>query len=254
MIVVLTGAPGAGKGTQAQQICSKLGIPQISTGDMLRTAIAKQTETGLKAKAFMDAGQLVPDDVVIAIVRERVADADCAGGYILDGFPRTIAQAEALDKILTEWNKRIDAVINIEVPERVLSLRLTGRRTCSQCGATYHIQFNPPLKATQCDICSGEIQQRSDDAAMDDAGLRVADQRFIPVEAHHAAATPHFIQPHAEEPAMRDIGEGAHDPGEVGKVTVSGQGWLSQTPVAGNSTWLVLISNIAPAKRIRLAG
>lgn len=163
MNLILMGPPGAGKGTQAEYIERKFWIPHISTGDMFRSAIRFSTDLGLKAKTLMDAGQLVPDDVTIGIVRERLAERDCAKGFLLDGFPRTIAQAEALDKIMTEWGKRLDGVINIEVPERILSLRLTGRRTCSQCGATYHIQFNPPQKALQCDICSGEIQQRSDD-------------------------------------------------------------------------------------------
>jgi adenylate kinase len=163
MNLILMGAPGAGKGTQADYIERKYWIPHISTGDMFRAAIRFGTDLGLQAKALMDAGQLVPDEVTIGIVRERLAERDCAKGFLLDGFPRTIAQAEALDKILAKWNKSLDAVINIEVPDEVLSLRLTGRRTCSQCGATYHIQLNPPRNASQCDICSGEIQQRSDD-------------------------------------------------------------------------------------------
>jgi len=163
MNLILMGAPGAGKGTQADYIERKYWIPHISTGDMFRAAIRFGTDLGLQAKALMDAGQLVPDEVTIGIVRERLAERDCAKGFLLDGFPRTCVQAEALDKILAAWNKSLDAVINIEVPDEVLSLRLTGRRTCSQCGATYHIQLNPPRKASQCDICSGEIQQRSDD-------------------------------------------------------------------------------------------
>ena len=130
MNIVFLGPPGAGKGTQAQIICTKLGIPQISTGDMLRSAIAAKTETGLKAKAFMDAGQLVPDEVVIAIVKERLAASDCRNGYILDGFPRTVAQAEALGKFA-----RIDAAVNLEVAEEVLVNRLSGRRVCPDCGA-----------------------------------------------------------------------------------------------------------------------
>lgn len=156
MNVIFLGPPGAGKGTQAQQICSKLGIPQISTGDMLRTAIAKQTETGLKAKAFMDAGQLVPDDVVIAIVRERVADADCAGGYILDGFPRTVEQAKALGAFA-----KIDAVINIHVDVAVLVKRLSGRRVCPVCSAPYHV--DRLQGETRCTTDGATLIQRDDD-------------------------------------------------------------------------------------------
>jgi adenylate kinase len=163
MNLILMGPPGAGKGTQAEYIERKYWIPHISTGDMFRAAIRFDTDLGFQVKTLMDAGQLVPNDVAIAIVRERLTERDCAKGFLLDGFPRTIAQAETLDKIIAEWNKSIDAVINIEVPDKVLSLRLTGRRTCSQCGANYHVQFNPPQKSSQCDICSGEIQQRSDD-------------------------------------------------------------------------------------------
>lgn len=173
MNLILMGPPGAGKGTQAEYIERKYWIPHISTGDMFRSAIRFGTDLGLQAKALMDAGQLVPDDVTIGIVRERLAERDCAKGFLLDGFPRTIVQADALDKIMAEWNKCIDSVINIEVPDRVLLQRLTGRRTCSQCGATFHIQFNPPQQALQCDICSGEIQQRSDDRE-DTVGERLA--------------------------------------------------------------------------------
>ncbi len=163
MNLILMGAPGAGKGTQAGFIESKYWVPHISTGDMFRSAIRFGTELGKKAQAFLDAGQLVPDDVTIAIVRERLAERDCAKGFLLDGFPRTVAQAEALDEILACWNKKLDAVIAITVPEEVLVARLAGRRACSQCGATYHIQFNPPGQDPQCDLCGGEVQQRSDD-------------------------------------------------------------------------------------------
>ncbi|MEQ8201750.1 MAG: adenylate kinase [Syntrophomonadaceae bacterium] len=163
MNLILMGPPGAGKGTQAQYIERKYWIPRISTGDMFRAAARFGTELGLQVKAVMDAGQLVPDAVTIEIVRARLAERDCAKGFLLDGFPRTIVQAEALDTILAGWGKSLDAVINIEVPHEVLTLRMCGRRICSQCGATYHTRFNPPLKATECDICGGELQQRSDD-------------------------------------------------------------------------------------------
>ncbi|MEN6349989.1 MAG: adenylate kinase [Syntrophomonas sp.] len=195
MNLILMGPPGAGKGTQAEYIERKYWIPHISTGDMFRSAIRFGTDLGLQAKTFMDAGQLVPDDVTIGIVRERLAERDCAKGFLLDGFPRTIAQAEALDKIMAEWNKRIDGVINIEVPDAVLTQRLTGRRTCSQCGATYHIQFNPPQKASQCDICSGEIQQRSDDRE-DTVGERLA---------VYAEQTGHLTEYYAPKGLLKNI-------------------------------------------------
>ena len=163
MNLILMGPPGAGKGTQAEYVERKYSIARISTGDMFRTAARFSTELGLQAKELMDNGQLVPDEITIGIVRARLAERDCAKGFLLDGFPRTVTQAKALDGILADWNKKLDAVINIEVPTEVLIVRNCGRRTCSQCGANYHIQFNPPLVARECDICGGELQHRSDD-------------------------------------------------------------------------------------------
>ncbi|NLN86775.1 MAG: adenylate kinase [Syntrophomonadaceae bacterium] len=163
MNLILMGPPGVGKGTQAEYIERKYWIPRISTGEMFRAAARFGTELGLQAKQLMDVGQLVPDDITNGIMRCRLAERDCAKGFLLDGFPRTIAQAEALDSILAEWNKSLDAVINIEVPDDILIVRNCGRRTCSQCGANFHTQFNPPLVENQCDICEGELQQRSDD-------------------------------------------------------------------------------------------
>lgn len=163
MNLILLGAPGAGKGTQAEYIERKYWIPRIATGDMLRAAVRFGTDLGLQAKALMDAGQLVPDEIIIGIVQARLAERDCAKGFLLDGFPRTIAQAEALDAIMAEWKKSIDAVIDIEVPDQILIIRLSGRRTCSQCGTNYHMRFNPPKQDCRCDICGGDIQQRSDD-------------------------------------------------------------------------------------------
>lgn len=163
MNLILMGPPGAGKGTQAEYIERKYWLPRISTGEMFRAAARFGTELGLQAKQLMDAGQLVPDEITNGIVRARLAERDCIKGFLLDGFPRTIAQAEALDGILADWNKKLDAVINIEVPTDVLIVRNSGRRTCSQCGANYHTQFNPPLVTNQCDICEGQLQQRSDD-------------------------------------------------------------------------------------------
>ncbi|KAB2329240.1 adenylate kinase [Cytobacillus depressus] len=163
MNLVLMGLPGAGKGTQAEKIVEKYGIPHISTGDMFRAAIKDQTELGLQAKSFMDKGELVPDDVTIGIVRERLAKDDCEKGFLLDGFPRTVAQAEALENILAQLNKKINYVINIDVDNSILMERLTGRRICKDCGATYHLVFNPPAKEGVCDRCNGELYQRADD-------------------------------------------------------------------------------------------
>jgi adenylate kinase len=165
MNLVLMGLPGAGKGTQAEKIVEKYGIPHISTGDMFRAAIKDSTELGLKAKSFMDKGNLVPDEVTIGIVRERLSKEDCAEGFLLDGFPRTVAQAEALEDILTDLHKKINFVINIDVDQEILMERLTGRRICKSCGSTYHLVFNPPAKDGVCDRCGGELYQRADDNA-----------------------------------------------------------------------------------------
>lgn len=158
MNIIFLGPPGAGKGTQAQRVCSALNIPQISTGDILRRAIKEQTPTGVKAKAFIDAGKLVPDDVIIDIVKDRLAQPDCAGGYILDGFPRTVPQAEALEGIAA-----IDAVIELDVADEKLIERLSGRRVCLKCGATYHVsRLNGE---TRCAACGDTLIQRDDDKA-----------------------------------------------------------------------------------------
>lgn len=163
MNIILMGPPGAGKGTQAGMLARRFSIPHVSTGDMFRKAIKQGTEMGLKAKAFMDAGQLVTDEVTIGIVAERLGADDCAEGFLLDGFPRTILQAEALGGIMANLGRKLDAVVNIDVPNEALFGRMTGRRICRQCGATYHIAFNPPAQAGECDRCQGELYQRSDD-------------------------------------------------------------------------------------------
>ncbi len=163
MRIILMGPPGAGKGTQAEFLIDHYKIPHISTGDMFRAAIKQQTPLGMKAKEYMDSGALVPDEVTIGIVAERLAQADCANGFLLDGFPRTAAQADALAKILSDLNMKLDGVINIEVDNKILIDRLTGRRVCRQCGATFHQIFNPPKQESVCDKCSGELYQRSDD-------------------------------------------------------------------------------------------
>ena len=160
MKLILLGAPGAGKGTQAEIISKKLNIPTISTGNILREAIKNGTETGLKAKSFMDAGKLVPDDVIIGIVRERVARDDCANGFILDGVPRTIPQAEALEAAGIHF----DAVVSIEIDDAVIEARMTGRRVCGSCGASFHIVTNPPKVDGVCDLCGAALTVRKDDA------------------------------------------------------------------------------------------
>ena len=163
MNLILLGPPGAGKGTQAKMMIEKYQIPQISTGDILRANLKERTPLGLKAKEFMDKGLLVPDEVVIDITRDRLKQPDCQKGYILDGFPRTVAQAQALDKVLADMNSQIDHVISVEVDQNELLKRLTGRRTCRQCGAMYHVIFNPSLNKDLCDKCQGELYQRDDD-------------------------------------------------------------------------------------------
>jgi adenylate kinase len=157
------GPPGAGKGTQAETLVKKLGITHISTGDMFRSAIKEGTEMGIKAKEYMDKGELVPDYVVVGMVKERLSRPDFSGGFLLDGFPRNVVQAEALDETLKSMGINLDGVINIVVPRDKLVDRLTGRRVCRSCGASYHIQFKKPRVEGVCDICGGELYQRSDD-------------------------------------------------------------------------------------------
>lgn len=159
MNLILLGAPGAGKGTQAEKICEKYSIPAVSTGNILREAIANGTEMGLKAKSFIDNGALVPDEVVIGIISDRLKEDDCKNGFILDGFPRTIPQAQALD----EMGVRIDKVLDIEVPDEKIASRLSGRRVCLKCGATYHTDYKKPKAEGVCDVCGDNLVQRKDD-------------------------------------------------------------------------------------------
>ena len=159
MKIILLGAPGAGKGTQAELISKKLGIPTISTGNILRAAVKEGTPIGLEAKSYMDAGKLVPDEVIIGIIEERLAQSDCANGFILDGVPRTIAQAEALER----HGIRFDAVLSLEIADSVIEERMTGRRICHACGASYHVKAAPPKQEGICDKCGGELEQRKDD-------------------------------------------------------------------------------------------
>ena len=160
MKLILLGAPGAGKGTQAEKICEKLHIPTISTGNIIRAALKNGTEMGLKAKAYMEAGQLVPDEVVIGIIKDRLKDDDCKNGFILDGFPRTIPQAQAL----VDMGIDIDKVIDIEVPDEKIIARMAGRRVCSKCANSYHMEYKKPKVDGICDACGGELVQRKDDA------------------------------------------------------------------------------------------
>lgn len=159
MNLILLGAPGAGKGTQAEKICEKYSIPAVSTGNIIREALKNGTDMGLKAKSYIDAGALVPDEVVIGIIKERLAEDDCKNGFILDGFPRTIPQAEALDTM----GINIDKVVDIEVPDEKIASRLSGRRVCLKCGATYHLEYKKPKDDGICDVCGDELVQRKDD-------------------------------------------------------------------------------------------
>ena len=159
MKLILLGAPGAGKGTQAEFICDRLSIPAISTGNIIRAALKAETEMGLKAKEFINNGQLVPDDVVIGIIKERLSEDDCKNGFILDGFPRTIPQAEALDEMGIE----IDKVIDIEVPDEKIVVRMSGRRVCPNCGNSYHLEYKKPQKENTCDSCGEQLVLRADD-------------------------------------------------------------------------------------------
>lgn len=184
MNIILLGAPGAGKGTQAERICNKLQIPAISTGNIIREALRSGTEMGLKAKSFMDEGKLVPDDVVIGIIKERLAHDDCKNGFILDGFPRTIPQAEALDAM----GVIIDKVIDIEVPDENIISRMSGRRVCPVCGASYHLEYKRPKVENVCDSCSNTLIQRKDDHSDTvKARLEVYHSETEPLKGYYAA-------------------------------------------------------------------
>ncbi len=163
MKIIMLGAPGAGKGTQAKMISEKYGLPHISTGDIFRANIKNGTDLGKEAKQYMDKGQLVPDELTVRILLDRVSQADCKNGYVLDGFPRTIPQAEVLDAELTKLNDKVDYAINVDVPDENIINRMGGRRACVNCGATYHLQFAPPKKEGICDTCGNELILRDDD-------------------------------------------------------------------------------------------
>ena len=196
MNIILLGAPGAGKGTQAEVICDRLQIPTISTGNIIREALKSGTEMGLKAKAFMEAGQLVPDEVVIGIIKERLAKDDCQNGFILDGFPRTIPQAEALDAMGVEINK----VIDIEVSDEDIVKRMSGRRVCEKCGASYHLEFKKPAKEGVCNLCTGTLVQRKDDHP---------DTVLSRLKVYHEETEP--LKDYYEKQGKLTIVEGQHD-------------------------------------------
>lgn len=184
--LILLGPPGVGKGTQAKLLIERFGIPQISTGDILRAAVKELTPMGVKAKGYMDSGALVPDEVVIGIVEERLAQDDCSAGFILDGFPRTVAQADALGQVLSGMGRCIDHVITLSVDKGELLKRLTGRRACAGCGAVFHVEFAPPAVEGRCDACGGELFQREDDK--EETILRrlaVYDEQTAPLIAYY---------------------------------------------------------------------
>lgn len=164
MKIILLGPPGAGKGTQAKLISSEFSIPHISTGDIFRANISEKTELGMKAKGYMDKGLLVPDELTIDIVKDRISKDDCKDGFLLDGFPRTVKQAEALDKFLNSKNEKIDCALLIDVPTEKIFSRMTGRRVCTKCGASYHVKYNPPKVEGKCDLCGSPVVQRKDDS------------------------------------------------------------------------------------------
>lgn len=163
MNIILLGPPGAGKGTQAKKIAEHYSLPHISTGDILRENISNNTSLGVKAKSYMAKGELVPDELLITIIRDRLSKPDCSKGFLLDGYPRTVPQADALQMILTESNKKLDIVLNIDVDDEELIKRLSGRRVCASCGMSYHMVFNPPKEDEICDNCKGKLYQREDD-------------------------------------------------------------------------------------------
>jgi len=187
MNIVLLGAPGAGKGTQGKNLSEHYAVPLVSTGDILRANVRNKTELGLKAREYMDKGTLVPDDIVVSMVVERISQDGCERGFILDGFPRNIAQAEALDKTLSGMGKKIDLVIGIEVGRKVLVKRLSGRRVCRKCGENYHIIFNPTVNLGMCDKCNSELYQRDDDREETiEARLNVYEEETLPLTGYYS--------------------------------------------------------------------
>jgi adenylate kinase len=202
--LILMGAPGAGKGTQGQEIAKHKGVPQIATGDILRAAVKAGSELGSQAKSYMDAGELVPDAIMVDLIRNRLQEPDAAQGYILDGFPRTLAQAEALDDMLSEIGQPLDHVLHIHVDNETLVERLTGRLICADCGASYHVKFQPPAREGVCDKCGGQLYQREDDSeATVRSRLQVYEEQTAPLVGYYR-----------DQGIYREI-EGERDPGEV---------------------------------------
>ena len=206
MNIMLFGAPGAGKGTQAKFLIERYAIPQISTGDILRAAIVDGTEMGLEAKKYMDDGKLVPDSTIIGIIKDRLQKDDCKKGFILDGFPRTIAQAEALEEMMKEMGISLDKVISLNVPDELIVGRITGRRVCKECGASFHVEFNPSKEEGKCDFCGGELITRKDDTA---------ETVVKRLEAYHAQTAPLF-KFYSEKGIMIDL-DGTKEVEEVTK-------------------------------------
>lgn len=203
MQVIMLGLPGAGKGTQAAKISEDFQIPHISTGDMFRSAIAAETELGKEVKAYLDSGKLVPDELTIRVVKERLRQPDTDKGFILDGFPRTLPQAEALETSLQELNQPISHALYIRVPEDVLMARLTGRRICTQCGATYHMVFQPPEAHGKCDKCGGDLYQRSDDT-----------EEAVKTRLEQYAQTAPLVEFYRNRGILREV-DGERSPNEV---------------------------------------
>jgi adenylate kinase len=189
MRLVFLGAPGVGKGTQAELIAASVQRPKISTGDILREAVRNKTELGLAARTCMDRGDLVPDEVVVGIVKERLREPSCERGFLLDGFPRTVPQAEELARLLAAQGRRLDLVINVSVPREEIIRRLTGRRSCTRCSTVFHLEFAPPARPGVCDKCGGELVQRSDDTQETvEARLSVYEQQTAPLIAYYRSA------------------------------------------------------------------
>ncbi len=204
MKIVMLGAPGAGKGTQAKQIAAKYGIPHISTGDIFRANLKEGTELGKKAKVYMDQGQLVPDSLTLELIMDRFAQDDCKNGYVLDGFPRTIPQAEALTEALKKNADKLDYAINVEVPDENIINRMSGRRACSKCGGTFHIKYNPTKQEGICDLCGGELYIRDDDKP------EIVTKRL---ETYHAQTQP-LIDYYGKEGILKEV-DGTQDVDKV---------------------------------------
>ena len=204
MKIVMLGAPGAGKGTQAKQIAAKYGVPHISTGDIFRANLKEGTELGKKAKVFMDQGQLVPDSLTLELIMDRFKNDDCANGYVLDGFPRTIPQAEALTAALSENKDKLDYAINVDVPDENIINRMSGRRACAKCGVTFHVKYNPTKVEGICDLCGGELYIRDDDKP------EIVNKRLV---AYHEQTQP-LIEYYENEGILKNV-DGTQDVNKV---------------------------------------